>query len=138
MSIASRVAARWLEAGGDSAEAEAVTSQTAKVPLSGPGKQMFKGLVRKMDDAIDEEDHVGFAKALLDLHSSWKKLNPKGLEETASGGGSTAKLPRSGPGMEMFKGMMGKLVDAFDDADPDAFGKALESLYQSHEKLAKH
>jgi hypothetical protein len=89
-----------------------------------------------MGDAIDEEDHLGFAKALIDLKSSWDKLNPRGLEGlegTASGG--TASLPKSGPGMQMFEGMMKKLVDAFDDGDGEAFGKALDSLHASHEKL---
>jgi len=46
-----------------------------------------------------------------------------------------AKLPSSKPGLQMVKSMLDDLNKAYDDEDADGFGKALETLYRSHDKI---
>lgn len=47
----------------------------------------------------------------------------------------TAALPKSGPGMQMFKGMLDNLMAAYEEGNGDAFGDALDALQDSHVKL---
>lgn len=69
--IAARIAARALRAEGLNAEAEAVV---AKLPRSGPGLDMVKGQLEKLNKAYESGDGDEFAKALDELSSSHAKL----------------------------------------------------------------
>lgn len=45
-------------------------------------------------------------------------------------------LPKSAPGLQMVKRQLDELNRAFEKGDAEGFGKALDTLKSSHEKLA--
>lgn len=61
-----------------------------------------------------------------------RALKAEGFEAEAD---VVAKLPGSKPGMQMFKAMLDDVNKAYEAGDDAGFEKALESLWNSHEKL---